>query len=202
MFKKPVQQLVAIHDFLHKIEKLKMLLRHSWLSDGRQESVAEHTWRMAMMAMLLAPHVEHKLDVNKVIKMVLVHDVAEIIAGDYVAFKHRPDNKHELEQTALVELTKELEKELQEEFLALWLEFEECVTFEAKFAQALDKIEVLIQHNEADISTWEEKEYEFNYYYGYDKVQFSKVLTLFRDLVLEETHQKVLEEVQKDAKRH
>lgn len=186
-----INQLANIHDFLHEIEGLKKLLRHSWLSDGRQESVAEHTWRMAVMAMVLYRELDSKVDIGKVLKMILVHDLAEVYAGDYHAFKSVPTDKHEKELLALQTLTKKLPKTTADELIELWQEFEQRKTAEAKFAVALDKLEVLIQHNEADIKTWDEKEYDFNYYYAYDKVDFSEVLTIFRDLVLEETIQKI-----------
>jgi putative hydrolase of HD superfamily len=186
-----LRNLVQIHEFLHQIEGLKNLLRHSWLSSGRQESVAEHTWRMAMMALLLHEQIEEKVDLGKVIQMILVHDLAEILAGDFHAFKEVPKNKHQLEQKALQQLVKGLQEKTQKQIISLWQEFEERKTAEGKFANALDKLEVLIQHNEADITTWEEKEYEFNYYYGYDKVAHSEVLTIFRDLILEETIEKI-----------
>lgn len=183
--------LIKIHHFLHEVEALKKLLRHSWLSDNRRESVAEHTWRMALMAMVLHRELESKVDIGKVLKMVLIHDLGEVYAGDYVVFKDVPIDKHELERTALEKLIVDLPEKTGVEIMDLWLEFEECKTIDAKFAVALDKLEVLIQHNEADLETWEEIEYEINYDYAYDKVSFDKVLTLFRDLVLEETVEKI-----------
>jgi putative hydrolase of HD superfamily len=75
----------------------------------------------------------------------------------------------------------------------LWEEFEANKTIEAKFAQSLDKLEVLIQHNEADIKTWNEKEYTFNLVYGDDKVKFSNILSLFRKLIFEESKKKIIQ---------
>lgn len=186
-----VLDLVKIHNFLHEIETLKRLLRHSWLSDDRQESVAEHTWRMAVMALVLYREVDEKIDIAKVLKMILIHDLGEVYAGDYVVFKEVPANKHELEKTALEKLLLDLPEATREELMSLWLEFEERQTAEAKFAVALDKLEVLIQHNEACISTWEEKEYELNYEYAYDKITHDSTLKVLRDLILEETIEKI-----------
>lgn len=186
-----IKTLAKIHAFIKEAEGLKRLLRHSWLSDGRQESVAEHTWRMAIMALTLAPEIEFSIDISKVLKMILIHDLAEIHVGDYHAFKTVPTNKHQLEQQAFKKLTAKLAKKTAAELMMLWQEFEQGKTNEAKFAIALDKLEVLIQHNQARLSTWDEKEYDFNYYYAYDKVAFSKVLTIFRDLVLAETIAKI-----------
>ncbi len=192
-----VKTIDILHQFLHQLEPLKSLLRHSWLSSGRQESVAEHTWRMAMMAILLAPHLDYSVNLERVLKLILTHDIAEIKAGDFHAFKKVPSNKHQLEKKALEELVAPLPAKIGKELVSLWQEFEAQKTPEAKFAQALDKLEVLIQHNEADISTWAQKEYEFNYYYGYDQVTHSQILKLLRDLVLEETHQKISQETNK-----
>ncbi len=186
-----VEQIHQIHQLLHQAEELKKLLRHAWLSNNRQESVAEHTWRMALMAILISPHLKQKVDLGKTLQMVLIHDFGEILAGDFHAFKKVPQDKHQLELKSLKKLLKKIDKKTSDKIINLWLEFEDCQTPEAKFAQALDKIEVLIQHNEADTQTWVEKEFEFNYYYGYDKVTHEKALHILRDLVLEETIHKI-----------
>ncbi len=190
-----ITQLAHIHDFLHEVEGLKKLLRHSWLSNGRQESVAEHTWRMALMGLVIYKELDFKVDIEKVLKMILIHDLAEVYAGDSWAFGDIPANKHEQEFAALKKLTKDLPEYTAKEFIELWHEFEARVTPEAKFAVALDKLEVLIQHNEADIRSWDEKEYDFNYSYAYDKVEFSRTLRIFRDLILEETIEKIEKEI-------
>lgn len=190
-----VSDLSGIHEFLHTAEGLKKLLRHSWLSGGSQESVAEHTWRMSLMAIALHSKIESKVDLGHVLEMITVHDLAEIVATDYHAFKEVPKNKHELEEDGLMEVLKKLDQPTQEKIISLWMEFEERKTDEAKFAQALDKLEVLIQHNEAGSDTWDEVEYPFNYVYGYDKVDHSDVLTIFRDLILMETVELIENEI-------
>lgn len=191
-----INSLNSIHQFLHQAEGLKKLLRHSWLSDGRRESVAEHTWRTCLMAIVLKDEIDQNIDIGKVVQMLTIHDLAEIKAGDYHAFKDVPKNKHKLEKKALNDLLSELNQTTQIHITNLWNEFEDCKTIDAKFAQALDKLEVLIQHNEAGTDTWEDKEYDFNYYYADDKVTFNKVLELFRSLVLEETDNLIKEEVE------
>lgn len=190
-----VTDLNNIHQFLHTSEGLKKLLRHSWLSDGRQESVAEHTWRMSLMAIALHSKIESKVDLGHVLEMIIVHDLAEIIATDFHAFEDVPSNKHELEEKGLREVVKALDAPTQTRIISLWQEFEDRVTDEAKFANALDKLEVLIQHNEGGSESWEEREYPFNYVYGYDKVAHSNVLTLFRDLIFQETAELINKEV-------
>ena len=193
--KTTAQDLHNIHQFLHVSEGLKKLLRHSWLSGGRQESVAEHTWRMSLMAITLHSKIESKVDLGHVLEMITVHDLAEIVATDLHAFKDVPKNKHELEEKGLKEVVKDLDEPTQSKIIALWQEFEDRKTDEAKFAVALDKLEVLIQHNEAGSNTWDEVEYPFNFIYGYDKVDHSDVLTIFRDLILMETVELVENEI-------
>jgi putative hydrolase of HD superfamily len=81
------QNLLNILEIVKLGEKLKCELRHSWLSDGRQESVAEHTWRVSLMAMLLEPYLDNKLDIVKLLKMIIIHDLVEAEAKDIPAFE-------------------------------------------------------------------------------------------------------------------
>lgn len=182
----------GILKFLHEAEGLKRELRHSWLSDGRQESVAEHTWRMALMAIVLHKEVDESIDLYHVLKMIIVHDLGEVYAGDYQVYgKDVPANKHELESEALNKLLTTLPTYTKEEIYLLWDEFEHRETKEAKFAVALDKLEVLIQHNEADTSTYLPGEGEYNLTYADDKMEHSKVLKAFRELIRLETKEKI-----------
>ena len=184
--------LPGILSFLHAAEGLKRELRHSWLSDGRHESVAEHTWRMALMAMVLQPEVNPALDLGRVLKMIIVHDMGEIYAGDYQVYgKPVPENKHELEATALEKLLVLLPSYTKTEIQSLWLEFEERSSEAAVFAVALDKLEVIIQHNEADTATYLEGEGEFNLSYADGNVAHSDTLKQFRELLREETKKKI-----------
>lgn len=183
-----------ILQFLHESEGLKRELRHSWLSDGRRESAAEHTWRMALMAIALAPEISSSINLSHVLEMIIVHDLGEVYLGDFQVFgdgNPAPKNKHELEKKALQKLLSFLPTFTEKKINALWLEFEENETVDAKFAVALDKLEVIIQHNEADLSSYIEGEGEFNLTYADDKVAFDKVLTEFRELIREETKRKI-----------
>ena len=147
-------------DFLNKIEKLKCNTRHSWTSSGRQESVAEHSWRLAVMAMLCADEYP-ELDMNKVIKMCLIHDFGEAITGDIPAFLKTEQNEKD-EDSAVVNLISELSTDFRAELQAMFDEMNERETAEAKLFKALDNLEALVSHNEADISTWIPREYEEN----------------------------------------
>jgi putative hydrolase of HD superfamily len=144
-------------DFLAFAEALKRELRHSWLSDGRRESVAEHTWAMGLMALIAAPHLERPVDLAHVLKMILVHDLVEAAAGDVPVFETgaRKRLKAERERAAIEEIRTRLGDPVGAEVHALWYEFEDRTTDEARLAVAIDNLEVQLQHNLAPIETWE-----------------------------------------------
>lgn len=148
-------QAVISLQFVLYIEGLKRELRNSWLSDGRQESVAEHSWRMVMMAIVLAPQVNLKLDMEKVLKMAAVHDLAEIEAGDIPTIHQTDDvvrQKASNEQAAIERIRTQF-GELSEEIAILWREFEDQKTAEARFVRAIDKLECTIQKNQQTVDT-------------------------------------------------
>lgn len=147
-------------DVLTLAEGLKRELRHSWLSDGRRESVAEHCYQMALFALLAAPHLEHRVDLARAIELILVHDLVEAIAGDVPFFETgaRKDGKRAAEEAAIREIEARIGGENGARVRALWEEFETRETPEARFAVALDHLEVQHQHNLAALETWEEIE--------------------------------------------
>ena len=188
---------VQILNFLHKAEALKRELRHSWLSNGRQESVAEHSWRMSLMGILLIPYIKQKINIAHLLQMIICHDLVEIEVGD-LPRPLRPDKVEKLKQerTGMNKLVKQLPNKLGDKINQLWEEFESGASNEAKLAQALDKMEVVIQHNEADISTWSKKNNEYGLnLHGQDKA-VSKVidLVLFNKHVYQECRQKIMDE--------
>lgn len=158
--------------FLNKIEKLKCNTRHSWTSSGRQESVAEHSWRLAVMAMLCADEYPD-LDINKVVRMCLIHDLGEAVTGDIPSFYKTEQNEKE-EETALASLLSALPECYKNEFADLFTEMNALETSEAKLFKALDNMEALVSHNEADISTWLPLEYTENLVYGQKNVEWSE----------------------------
>ncbi|MVM32485.1 HD domain-containing protein [Spirosoma sp. HMF4905] len=188
-------QLQAVLDVLKLAERLKFELRHSYTSSGRQESVAEHTWRMSLMAVLMEPHLEQKVDMVKLLKMVIIHDLIEAEAGDMSALDvlRNPSLrlvKQQREIQAIENLRAKLGEPLGPEIYELWFEFEEKTTYEAKVANAFDKLEVQLQHNEADITTWEEIEYDMSYMM--DKhVTFEPTLKRLKDLIEEQADEKM-----------
>ncbi len=172
-------------------------MRHSWLSNGRQESVAEHTWRVGLMAVLIEPYIEEKLDMAKLLKMMMIHDLVEAEAKDVPAFdtlfdSERKEQKQLAEQTAMENIKAMLEEEPGKELQELWLEFEAKKTFEAKVANALDKLEAQLQHNEASIDTWLEVEREMVYLLK-PHTEFHPVLEDLRKMIVTEAEEKLKE---------
>src|SRR5690348_9804780 len=111
-----MENMRGIMPVLRLAEKLKFEMRHSWLSNGRQESVAEHTWRVGLMAVLIEPYIEEKLDMAKLLKMIMIHDLVEAEAKDVPAFDtlfdtERKEQKQLAEQTAMDNIRAMLEEE-------------------------------------------------------------------------------------------
>ena len=158
-------------DFLGRIEKLKCNTRHSWTTCGSRESVAEHSWRLAVMALLCADEYPG-LDINKVIKMCLVHDFGEAITGDVPSFL-KTEEHEKSEERAIAELLSGLPEKTREEMTELFSEMDAMETDEARLYKALDNMEAVVSHNEADISTWIPMEYEENLVYGQENAQWS-----------------------------
>ena len=167
-------------EILSVAEKLKCNTRHCYTSSGRHESVAEHSWRIALMAMLIAPEFP-EADMNKVIRMCLIHDLGEAFTGDIPTFwKTGADT--EREDTLFDSWVQTLPEETKAEFAALLAEMNALETVEAKIYKALDKMEAVIQHDESDLSTWLPLEYDLQLRYGAENVQFSP---WFRELKAE-----------------
>ena len=176
-------------DILHVAERLKDTTRHSYTSKGRHESVAEHSWRISLMAYFLTDEFK-EADMNKVIKMCIIHDLGEAFTGDIPSF-NKSDNDEHKEEHILDEWVKSLPKPYADEMSALYKEMIERQTLEAKIYKAIDNLEVIIQHNEADLKTWIPLEYELNQTYADDKVSFSKYLTLLREEIRKDTLEKI-----------
>lgn len=155
----------GIVNVLSLAENLKTEMRHSWLSNGRQESVAEHTWMMSVAAVLMAPHLQHSVDLGQTLKLIALHDIAEAITGDIPYFEEsaRKNTKLADEAEAMETIRKILPEASGKLLMELWREYEDCETPEAKFARALDKLEVQHQHNLAELQTWTEQELDLVY---------------------------------------
>ena len=159
-------------------EKLKCNTRHCHTTTGRPESVAEHSWRVSLMAMLLKPEFP-EADMDKVVRMCLIHDLGEAFTGDIPTFE-KTEADVQAEDAAFGAWVATLPEETKEEFTALLAEMNALETVEAKIYKALDKMEAIIQHNDADISTWLPLEYELQLTYGAENVEFSPWFREFR----------------------
>ena len=179
-------------EILHVAERLKDTPRHCTTTNGRPESVAEHSWRVTLMASLLR-HEFPDLDMDKVVNMCLIHDLGECFTGDIPAFV-KTDADRKTEDALLDQWVKSLPEELSSDISALYKEMEAQETAEAKLYKALDKLEALIQHNESPLSTWSENEYELNKTYAFETVSFSKWLTALREEILKDTIEKLEKE--------
>ena len=179
-------------EILHVAERLKDTPRHCTTTKGRTESVAEHSWRMSLMASLLR-HEFPDLDMDKVVNMCLIHDLGECFTGDIPTFV-KTDADRAAEDALLDQWVKSLPDELSADIAALYDEMNAQETAEAKVYKALDKLEASIQHNESPLSTWSENEYELNKTYAFDTVSFSDWLTELRKAILEDTIAKIEKE--------
>lgn len=186
-------------NIVHTIEKLKDTPRHCTTSKGRIESVAEHSWRISLMAFLLKYEFP-EIDINKVTNMCLIHDLGECFTGDVPAFI-KTDKDRKIEDDLLYNWVKSLPKDVSEEMKSLYDEMNEQKTLESKIYKSLDKLEAVIQHNESPLSTWSDNEYELNKKYGFDTVAFSKWLSDLRQEILNETIDKINVEGKKLEKR-
>lgn len=154
-------------NFIKEIDKLKYIQRRTKLfNSNRCENDAEHSWHLAMMTLVLAGHSNKPIDILKVVKMVLIHDLVEIDAGDtfiYDTVKNHTNTEEE--RLAAIRIFGLLPKEQAEEFIAIWEEFEEGITDEAKFAKAMDRFEPLLQNTSNNGGTWKEFDVPFEKVY-------------------------------------
>lgn len=178
-------ELEGILAFLRAAERLKTITRTGWTSTGEQESVAEHSWRLCLMAMLLygnAPGVQ----LARLLKMCLIHDLGEAISGDVPAPAQTPgENKAVQERADLLQLIAPLPADLRHEILDLWDEYEAAGSPEAKLAKGLDKLETLLQHTQGKNPA--EFDYAFNLAYGRQYTASDPTLTALRARLDEET---------------
>lgn len=169
--------------------RLKDTTRHCYTEKGRHESVAEHCWMAALMAFFLQEEFP-EADMDKVIRMCLIHDLGEAFTGDIPTFEKTEENER-TEERLLREWVAALPKVCRDEMTALYDEMERRESLEAQIYKAIDNLEAVIQHNFSDLSTWIPREYELNKTYGDDKVAFSPYLTALREEVRQDTLRKI-----------
>lgn len=174
---------------LHTAERLKDETRHCYTSGGRHESVAEHSWRLALTALFLRDEFP-ALDIDRVIRMCLIHDLGECFTGDIPSFL-KSGGDEERERSALEAWVASLPAPYSVELKTLYAEMDALETDEARLYKALDKLEAVIQHNESDIATWLPREYELNLTYADENVAFSDYLKRLREEIRRETRDKI-----------
>ena len=174
---------------LHTAERLKDETRHCYTSGGRRECVAEHSWRLALTALFLRDEFP-ALDMDRVIRMCLIHDLGECFTGDIPSFL-KSGGDEERERSALETWVASLPAPYSVELKTLYAEMDALETDEARLYKALDKLEAVIQHNESDIATWLPREYELNLTYADENVAFSDYLKRLREEIRRETRDKI-----------
>lgn len=184
-------ELSGILEFLRSTERLKDVTRSAYTSQGKRESVAEHTWRLCLMALVLAPSLP---DINfaKLIGICIVHDLGEAIGGDIPAPSQGvAGGKSIQERSDLLELLEPLPIALRARLTALWDEYEEARSPEAKLAKALDKLETILQHNQGQNPAG--FDYRFNLNYGRGYTSDPPLIAAIRAALDRETEQRALE---------
>ena len=182
---KPMELLAV----LHTAERLKDTTRHCYTSQGRHESVAEHSWRVTLMAYLMRDEFP-ELDMDKVMQMCLIHDLGECFTGDIPSFEKTAADPAR-EDGLLAGWVAGLPQPYCRDMAALYAEMDALETPEARLYKALDKLEAVISHNESPLDTWLPLEYDLNLTYANDNVAFSPYLTALRQAVRQETEKKV-----------
>jgi putative hydrolase of HD superfamily len=197
-------ELAGVLDFLRGAERLKSTTRTGYTSTGQQESVAEHTWRLCLMAMVLRSEFPD-VDFAKLVKICIIHDLGEAIHGDVSAPEQARRTalgvnvgKAADERRDLLELLSPLPPRLRDEIAALWDEYEAAESPEAKLAKALDKLETIMQHNQglnpADF------DYRFNLGYGRKHTADIPLVAQVRKILDDETERRAREAEARSAR--
>lgn len=176
-------------EFLRQAEKLKSVTRSAHTSTGRPESTAEHSWRLALLALVFEEELGD-VDIFKVLKLCLVHDLGEALSGDVPAPQaHATPDKGMNERQDLIAITSMLEPSMQGTIVGLFDEYEAAASPEAKVVKALDKIETLLQHTQGDNPP--DFDYAFNLEYGRRYTDAIPFLAVLRRMLDEETRKRM-----------
>ncbi|KAA8479689.1 putative hydrolase of HD superfamily [Arcticibacter tournemirensis] len=189
------EQLQKQIDFIHEIDKIKYIQRRTRLfNSDRTENDAEHSWHLALMAIVLSEHSDQKIDLLKVVKMLLIHDLVEIDAGDVFLYDTVVNHTNtEAELAAARRIFGLLPSEQANELISVWEEFEAGETAESKFARAMDRMEPLLQNRSNSGGTWK----EFNV--QYDKVVEKKSVIKHGSQVLWSYAKKLIDQSVEDG---
>lgn len=171
--------------FLRQAERLKDTLRSAYTTNGRTESVAEHTWRLTLLAVTFADELPD-VDLLKLLKICILHDLGEAVNGDIPApLQSLTASKSEKERNDFLSLVDPLPDKIKFEFVSLWDDYDSGGSPEARVAKALDKLETILQHNQG--LNPEGFDYEFNLEYGRTHTNRVPIAAMIRDLLDVET---------------
>jgi putative hydrolase of HD superfamily len=189
-------ELSGLLEFLRSAERLKTVTRSAYTSTAQQESVAEHTWRVALMAALTGPQVP-EVDQLRLLRMCLVHDLGEAIGGDVPAPEQarrraagEAEGKSVAERRDLETLVAPLPAGLRDDLIALWDEYEAAVTPTARLAKAIDKLETILQHTQGDNPP--SFDYRFNLDYGRQHTNDPPLIAALRKLLDQATEDRAV----------
>jgi len=172
-------------DFLRQAERLKDVLRSSHTSGGRPESTAEHTWRLCLWAIVFSDKLG-QIDLAKLLKICIVHDLGEALAGDIPAVSQGLNTGKAIQERGDLEvLTRPLPATQRDEILSLWEEYENASSPEAVLAKGLDKLETILQHNQGQNPA--DFDYEFNLTYGLKQTSAHPLLAEIRSFLDDDT---------------
>lgn len=172
-------------EFLRDAEQLKSVIRSAHTSKGRDESTAEHTWRLCLMAMVFEDEFKD-LNMLKVLKLCVIHDLGEAINGDVPAVHLQQfPNKSEQERADMLQLTESLDASMKGSILALWEEYEAGNTPEAKAVKAMDKLETILQHTQGQNPP--DFDYKFNLTYGNQYTSSDPLFRAMRGIIDKDT---------------
>ncbi len=190
------QRLTGLLAFLQEAERLKDTLRSGSTRQGRPESTAEHSWRLALMVLLFERELAG-VDLSRLMKLCLIHDLGEAISGDVPAPLQRDgDDREKRERADFQTLCASLPADVSRDFLVLWDEYAQAETLEARLAKAFDKLETIKQHHLMPPQSVEF--HEFNLTYGRERTDVFPLTRQIRDIVDENTLQ-ILSELRKSA---
>jgi putative hydrolase of HD superfamily len=181
-------------EFIIEVDKLKKIKRQTYLSDGiNKENDAEHSWHIALMTVLLSEYSNEEIDVLRVVKMLLIHDIVEIDAGDTYAYDAKGnETKREREVLAANRIFGILPEEQKDEYIDLWEEFEQRQTSESKFAHVMDNLQPMMLNNKTDGKAWREHEVDKSQIYKRNEItgKGSTVLWEYAKEMIEENVKK------------
>lgn len=178
-------ELTGVLQFLRHAEQLKNVTRSSWTSEGHRESVAEHSWRLCLMSLVFRKSFPD-IDYAKLVKICIIHDLGEAIGGDIPAIEQVDGgSKAAQERQDLLLLVQPLPEHLRQEITALWDEYEEATSPEARLAKALDKLETILQHNQGRNPG--DFDYRFKLEYGKKYTTDDPLIASVREILDQET---------------